>query len=220
MKTILCLLLLLCQQGFSQQIVLDRGHLKSVVENNAIRISAELSHADRLEKINSGLGQIKLNMGAVILTEELIFRSLTQVDQGLKSAMAIKQIGEVSLDILSESRAVLKVASQAPYLLLFAQATCQQMADRGVRLAEEVSSLVLKERSDLLMDFSKRDALLGKISLELKTIRALLYSIKKCMYWARVNGLLHSVNPFGGFINTDKRMVENLLLNLKTLKEK
>jgi len=220
MKTILFVLLLLCHNGFSQRIVLDRGHLKSVVENNAVRISSELIHGERLEQINSGLGQIKLNMGAVILTEELIFRSLTQVDQGLKSAMAVKQIGEVSLEILSESRAVLKAASQAPYLLLFAQATCQQMADRGVKLAGEVSSVVLKERSDLLMDFSKRDALLGKISLELKTIRALLYSIKKCMYWAKINGLLHTVNPFGGFINTDKRMVENLLLNLKSLKEK
>ncbi|WP_316847074.1 hypothetical protein [Pedobacter psychrodurus] len=220
MKTILILLLLLCQRGFSQRIILDRDHLKAVMENNAARISAELFHIGSLEDINGRQKEISRNLGAVILTEQLIFSSLTQVDQGLKSAMAVRQIGQLSLEIISESRAVLGQAAAAPYLLAFAEATCRQLSDRGLKLAGEVSVLILKEGKDLLIDFAKRDALLKKISLELKTIRALLFSIKKCMYWARVKGVLHSVNPFGGFVNTDKRMVENLLLDLKTLKQK
>lgn len=217
---VLFFLLLVGKSGWSQRIVFDREHLRAVVENNAARISAELTHSQQLVDISDRLGDIQLNLGAVILTERLIYNSLTQVDQGLKSALILRQIGEVSLDIVSESRKVLSAAASSPHLLLFAQENISAMSGRGTRLAAEVSALALKEGPGVLLDFSKRDALLKKISLELRTIRALLYSIQKCMYWAKVNGLLRSVNPFAGFVNTDKRMVENLLLNLKTLKTK
>jgi len=221
MKAILLFFLLLgALVSTAQRIVLDRGHLKSVTENNLARISAELSHGRALQDIDDRLGEIHLNLGSVILTERLIYRSLTQVDQGLKNAMALRQIGELSLEIITQSREVLTMASSAPHLLLFAERTCAQMAARGTRLVGEVSALVLKEGPDLLLDFSKRDALLKKISLELKTIRALLFSIKKCMYWAKINGIWRSANPFSGFINTDKRTVENLLLSYKILKKK
>lgn len=221
MKAILLFFLLFwAMLSAAQRIVLDRGHLKSVTENNVARLSAELNHDQALQDIHDRLGEIHLNLGAVILTEQLIYRSLTQVDQGLKSAMALRQIGELSLEIISQSKEVLSLAASAPQLLAFAEGTCAQMAARGSRLVSEVSELVLKEEADLLMDFSKRDALLKKISLELKIIRALLFSIKKCMYWAKINGIWRSANPFSGFINTDKRTVENLLLTYKILKKK
>jgi hypothetical protein len=216
----LFLLLLLSQRGFPQRIVIDRGHLAAVMENNAVRLSAELSHQQNLRDIDEALKAVHVNLGAVIFTEQLVYRSMTEVDQGLKSAMAVRQISALSLEIISESRGILALAVSAPHLLLFAEQTTRQMSGRGASLATEVAGLVLKEREDLLLDFGKRDALLKKISLELKTIRALLFSIKKCMYWAKARGLLHSVNPYAGFINTDKRMVENLLLNYKTLKQK
>jgi hypothetical protein len=208
----LFLLLLLSQRSFPQRIVIDRGHLAAVMENNAVRLSAELSHQQNLRDIDEALKAVHVNLGAVIFTEQLVYRSMTEVDQGLKSAMAVRQISALSLEIISESRGILALAVSTPHLLLF--------AEQATSLATEVAGLVLKEREDLMLDFGKRDALLKKISLELKTIRALLFSIKKCMYWAKARGLLHSVNPYAGFINTDKRMVENLLLNYKTLKQK
>jgi hypothetical protein len=166
------------------------------------------------------LKDIQLNLTGVILTEQLIYAALTQVENGLKSAYALRQIGELSLEIITESKEVLDAARSSPALLLFAQTNCQQLEGRGLKLAQEVSAVVMREGENLLMDYASRDELLKKISLELKTIRALLYSIKKCMYWAKVNGMLQTANPFKSFINTDKRMVENLLLNYKTLKRK
>jgi len=219
------LILLLFALSFStrvlaQRIVFDRRHFAIVNENNAVRLSAELSHQSDLREITSHLKDIQLNLTGVILTEQLIYASLTQVENGLKSAYALRQIAELSLEIFTESKEVLDAARSSPALLLFVQTNCQQLEGRGVKLVQEVSTVVMREGENLLMDYASRDALLKKISLELKTIRALLYSIKKCMYWAKVNGMLQTANPFKSFINTDKRMVENLLLNYKTLKRK
>ncbi|WP_316824757.1 hypothetical protein [Pedobacter miscanthi] len=214
------LLLLIAQAASAQRIIIDRGHLKAVLENNAARLSAEQGYQHGLGETGSALKDIQLNLSAVILTEQLIYNSLAQVDQGLKSALAVRQIGSLTLEILSAGRQVVSQAASSPQLLPFAEQTCRQLAGRGIRLADEVSALVLKEGENVLMDFGKRDALLKKISLELKTIRALLYSMQKCMYWAARRGLLRLVNPFSGFVNTDKRMVENLLLNYKTIRKK
>jgi len=210
----------LATQALAQRIVFDRRHFSIVNENNAVRLSAELAHQSDLREITTQFKQIQLNLAGVILTEQLIYACLTQVENGLKSAQALRGIGELSAEIIAESNAVLDAARSSPALLLFAQGTCTQLRDRGLRLVQQVSAVVIKEGENLLMDYASRDQLLKKISLELKTIRALLYSIKKCMYWAKVNGMLKTVNPYKGFINTDKRMVENLLLNLKTLKRK
>lgn len=221
MKLILLLFALSCStRVLAQRIVLDRRHFAIVNENNAVRLSAELSHQSDLREITSHLKDIQLNLTGVILTEQLIYASLTQVENGLKSAYALRQIAELSLEIIAESKEVLDAARSSPALLLFAQTNCQQLEGRGVKLVQEVSTVVMREGENLLMDYASRDSLLKKISLELKTIRALLYSIKKCMYWAKVNGMLKTANPFKSFINTDKRMVENLLLNYKTLKTK
>lgn len=221
MKLILLLLALSFNlQATAQRIVFDRRHFAIVNENNAVRLSAELRHQSDLRAITSQFKQIQLNLAGVILTEQLIYASLTQVENGLKSAWALRQIGQLSAEIIAESKGVLNAARSSPALLLFAQASCEQLRDRGFRLVQQVSAVVIKERENLLMDYARRDQLLKKISLELKTIRALLYSIRKCMYWAKVNGMLKTVNPYKGFINTDKRMVENLLFNLKTLKRK
>jgi len=217
-KLLLLLLMTLSIKAKAQRVVLDRNHLAIVIENNAARLSAELAHQNRLEGLNSRLKQIQLNLDGVILTEALIYSSLSQLDQGMKSLSALTQIGGLSLEIITEAKSVISSASSSPALLLFAQQSCNQLATRGVSLASEVNTIILKEGQNLLMDYEKRDALLKKISLELKTIRALLYSINKCMYWAKINGVFRSANPFRGFINTDKRMVENLLLNYKTLK--
>lgn len=221
MKPILLLIALsVSAQALAQRIVFDRRHFAIVNENNAVRLSAELAHQSDLREITAQFKQIQLNLAGVILTEQLIYACLTQVENGLKSTQALRQIGQLSAEIIAESSTVLDAAPSSPALLLFAQQSCAQLKERGFRLVQQVSAVVIKEGENLLMDYASRDQLLKKISLELKTIRALIYSIKKCMYWAKVNGMLKTVNPYKGFINTDRRMVENLLFNLKTLKRK
>ncbi|TCD07692.1 hypothetical protein EZ449_14245 [Pedobacter frigidisoli] len=220
MKNLILLLLLLssCIQLHAQRVVIDRKHLAIVNENGAVRLSSEMAHTAQLKGIGERLADIKLNLGAVALSEEMIYRSLSEVNQGLRDALIVRDIGQIAAGIFSQSEQILALARDHPQLLLFAEESCRQLKSRGMRLVSEVGELALKEQYGLLLDQQKRDALLKKISLELKVIRALLYSISKTMYWAKVNGLLKSANPYGGFINTDRRLAEQILSNYKTLK--
>lgn len=203
----------------AQRLVFDRGHFAIVNENGAVRLAAENTYSNYQNSINNRLSDININLGAVVMVQSLILSSLREVDQGLKSAIAVRQIGTLVAEITSESNGMLAMARSDPHLLLFAEDVARQVKNRGIGLFSEVSSFVLKEGENVLMDFEKRDALLKKIALELRVIRALVFSMKKSMYWAKMNGLIHSLNPYQDFINQDLRKADDILFKSKLLKQ-
>jgi len=206
-------------QALAQRVVFDRGHFNIVNENGAVRLAAENTYHSYLTNINNRLSDINVNLSSVVTVQSIILSSLSQVDQGLKSALTVRQIGSLVAEIAFESTGMIEIAKSDPHLLLFAEAVSRQLKDRGINLFSEVSAFVLKEGENVLMDFEKRDALLKKIALELRVIRALLFSMKKSMYWAKAKGLLRSLNPYQGFINQDLRLGSDILFKSKLLKQ-
>jgi len=202
----------------AQRVVFDRAHFNIVNENGAVRLAAENTYSGYLSTINNRISDINLNLGAVVMVQSLILSSLREVDQALKSAIAVREIGSLVVEISSESAGMIDIAKSDPHLLLFAEDVSRQVKDRGISLFSEVSSFVLKERENVLMDFEKRDALLKKIALELRVIRALVFSMKKSMYWGKMNGVFRSLNPYQGFINQDLRLGNDILFKSKLLK--
>ncbi|WGQ08981.1 hypothetical protein QG516_20935 [Pedobacter gandavensis] len=219
-RIIICSCLLLATlNSAAQKIVFDRNHFNIVNENGTVRSAAENTHENYLSSINNKLSDINLNISSVIMVQTLIFNSLTQVNQALRSGIALRQIGEISTEIIYESNKMIQTAASEPYLLLFAEDVARQMKNRGIRLVNDVSAFVLKEGENVLMDYEKRDALLRKIILELRVMRALVYSLQRSMYWAKVNGILKTVNPYKNFINQDTRLVNDILFKYDIIKQ-
>jgi hypothetical protein len=202
---------------YGQKVVFDRDHLRIVNENGFVRISSELAMQRIVDQMNKSLHEIKINNRALLLTQDLIYRALTEVDQGLKTALAVKELSALIGEIFSDSEEMMRFATAHPQLLLFAEQFSIRLKERSIRLVHEVSAVALNSREDLLLDFQKRDALIKKISLELKLIRALVFSMHKSMYWAAQRSFIAQVNPFKDFINIDKRLARQIILNAKTL---
>lgn len=207
-------------RGVAQVVVFDPRHFATVNENGAVRLAAENAHNNYLKTINNRLEDINLNISSVVMVQTLIHHSLTQVNQALKSGLTVIRIGQISNEIIQESSDMIAIAKSNPVLLLFAEDVARQMKSRGVKLVNEVSGFILKEGDNVLMDFEKRDALLHKVILELRVMRALCYSMSRSMYWAKMNGVLKTANPFRDFINQDTRLVNDILFNYKLLKNK
>lgn len=218
-KLLLPLLLWACLlRGFAQTVVFDPGHFAIVNENSVVRLSAENTHNNYLGTINKRLDDINVNVSSVVMVQTLIRNSLTQVNQALKSGLTAVQIGQISQEIILESNNMIAIAQTNPVLLLFAEDVARQLKSRGINLVSEVSGFILKEGDNVLMDFEKRDALLRKVVLELKVMRALCYSMSRSMYWAKVNGVLKTANPYRDFINRDTRLASDILFKYQILK--
>ncbi|WP_207423778.1 hypothetical protein [Desertivirga brevis] len=219
MKLLLLCFLLPCL-GYSQVVIYDPGHFQIVNENGVSRFSAEITHNNYLRSVNRNLDDINLNMTAVILVQNMIRNSLTQIDQALRSGLAVRQLTMIGQEILAECEQMIQVARSSPHLLLFAEEAARQLKLRAVRLAAEVAEFIQKEGDQVMMDYHKRDELLRKIILEMKVIRALCFSIHRSVYWAAARGFIRSVNPFQHFINQDRRLAEEIIRNYKRLNSK
>ena len=216
---ILSLLFFKLLNVYSQTIIFDPGHFAIVNENGAVRLAAENTHNNYLNTISNRLDDINLNISSVVMVQTLIYSSLTQVNQALKSGIAAAQVAQISAEIIRESNAMIVMAGTEPHLVLFAEDVARQMKTRGINMVSEVSAFVLKEGSNVLMDYQKRDALLRKVILELKVMRALCYSMGRSMYWAKMNGILKTANPYRDFINQDIRLAGDIIRNYQLLKE-
>lgn len=200
-------------------VISDSRHLAIVNENAAVRYAAETTHKSYLGTINQKLDDIKINISSVLLVQDMIYRSLAEVNGILRTGLTVRQIGGIASEIVRECELMVQTAKGSPHLLLFAEDVAVHMKSRGVNLAMEVSDFILKEGSGVLMDYEKRDALLHKVVLELRVMRALAFSMHRSMERAKILGMLRMLNPYEGFINRDTRLADEIIYKIKIIKE-
>jgi hypothetical protein len=126
-------------------------------------------------------------------------------------------IAETVLDISSISAEAFQLAGDNPILFLFVEEYTALAKKRSLNLATEVSSLILKEGDNLLMNYNVRDELLDSVQKELQVILALVLAAKNSIYWAKTNGIIRSLNPYQAYINRDLGLINEIIIKQKIL---
>jgi len=206
-------------QAKAQEVVFDPQHFTAVIENGLMRSSAESTHNQYLGKINGNLNTMNTNVSSVVLAQTIIYNGLANVNSALKDGIAVKNLGVIVDDMVSNLNQCLEMAKSEPYLLLFAQNIEQQMQARAVALVSDVSGYVLKEGDNVLADYNSRDQLLRKVTQQLQIIDALSYGAYRAMFWAKERGLIASINPYQAWINKDFNLANQITANAKYLKQ-
>ncbi len=216
-KLILFLLLMGSVKAYSQTLVFDKNHFTTVNANAAMRNVSEIGYHQTLDIIKQNTDDIILNSSSLAMVQTMILNSLTQVNEGFKDAIQVKMIAETVMDISSVSAEAFQLASDNPVLFLFTEEYTAQAKTRSIRLATEVSSLILKEGDNLLMNYNVRDELLNTVQKELQVILALVLSARNSIYWAKTNGVIRSLNPFQSFINKHLGLINEIVIKQKIL---
>lgn len=214
---VLSFLMLNCCRG--QSVVIDPQHALAVGENGAVRSSAELTHNNYLGKINNNLDDINVNVGSVVLAQNIIYNGLANVNSALKDGLTVKNMAFIVADIMNYLNQCTELARSEPYLLLFASNFEASIRVRALALVNDVSGYVLKEGSNVLADYNGRDQLLRTVMQQLQIIDGLAYGAWRAMFWAKQRGIIASINPFADWINKDKAFVSQIIANTKYLKQ-
>ncbi|WP_339867091.1 hypothetical protein [uncultured Algoriphagus sp.] len=203
--------------AYSQTFVFDRNHFMTVNANAAMRNVSEIGYQQSLDIIKQNTDDIILNSSSLALVQTMIVNSLTQVNKGFKDAIQIEMIAETVLDISSVSDEAFQLASDNPVLFLFVEEYTAQAKSRSIKLALEVSSLIIKEGDNLLMNYNVRDELLNTVQKELQVIFALVLASRNSIYWAKTNGAIRSLNPYQSYINKDLGLINEIIIKQKIL---
>lgn len=211
--------LLLYGASLKAQIYIDPAVAAATAAHSGI-INSQLNKTnDNLTLIQRG--QLAVT-GQLVIVNDLqnqIYKGLSEVSAVVRNLLAVKDIADISIDIVQDVNKAMDIAGSNPVLLLFAEGGAREFKTRATALAAEVSSFVTQGGKNNLMDSGERAKLLNRIVSELMILRGVAYGMYRSMYWAKQRGILNSLNPYAGFINIDKRIADDIIRNAKYLKQ-
>jgi hypothetical protein len=220
---IFCLLLMIVflQKGFeakAQEIVIDPATSAAIIANTST-INGQLNTVNNnLTAISRGQMAVSAQLVIVNDLQNKIYKGLSEVASVISNLSTIKEIAQCGSDIVKDLGQAATIARSNPALLLFAEQGARDFQTRAVMLAGEVSAFVLQGGKNNLMDSGERGKLLNHIQSEMQILRGIAYGMKQAMYWAKMNGIWRSLNPWAEWQNQDVRIANEVLNNAKYLK--
>lgn len=202
----------------AQELVVDPATSAAIAISTST-INGQLKTTNnKLDLIQKGQLAVSSQLVIVNDMQNKIYKGLSQVASVISNLTTIKEIAECGTDIINDVSASVKLAQSDPVLLLFAEQGARDFETRAATLAADVSAFVLKGGNSNLMDSGERGKLLNHIAAEMRILRGIAYGMDRAMYWAKINGIFHSLNPWAEWQNQDVRIANDVITNAKYLK--
>ncbi|MES2108744.1 MAG: hypothetical protein V4577_08360 [Bacteroidota bacterium] len=217
-KLFIILLCLAFKAGFAQEIVIDPATSAAIAINAGVINSQLNTTNNKLDLIQKGQLAVSGQLVIVNNLQNKIYTGLSEVAAVLNNLTTIKEIADCGSDIITDVESSVQLARSNPVLLLFAEQGARDFQTRAATLAADVSAFVLKGGNNNLMDSGERGKLLNHIAQEMRILRGIAYGMNRSMYWAKMNGIFHSLNPWAEWQNEDVRIANDVLTNAKYLK--
>lgn len=207
-----------CFRLSAQTLTVDPAVSAAIAVNAGI-INGQLNTTNnKLDLIQKGQLAVSGQLVIVNSLQNKIYQGLSQVASVISNLNTIKEIGECGADIVSDVESSVKLAKSDPVLLLFAERGARDFQTRATALAADVSAFILKGGNGNLMDSGERGKLLNHIADEMRILRGIAYGMNRAMYWAKINGVFRSLNPWAEWQNQDVRIANDVLTNARYLK--
>jgi hypothetical protein len=218
-KLTFILLCLITRTGFAQELVVDPTTSAAIAVNAGV-INGQLNTTNnKLNLIQKGQLAVSGQLVIVNNLQNKIYQGLSQVASVINNLTTIKEIYECGTDIINDVESSITLGKSDPLLLLFAEQGARDFETRAASMAADVSAFVLKGGTSNLMDSGERGKLLNHIAEQMRILRGIAYGMDRAMYWAKMNGIFRSLNPWAEWQNEDVRIANDVLTNAKYLKE-
>lgn len=214
------LLLFITHRNTRAQTLTVDPTVSAAIAVNASTINGQLNTTNnKLDLIQKGQLAVSSQLVIVNNLQNKIYQGLSKVASVINNLTTIKEIAECGIDIVNDVETSVTLAKSDPVLLLFAEQGARDFQTRAATLAADVSAFVLKGGTNNLMDSGERGKLLNHIADEMRILRGIAYGMGRAMYWAKINGIFRSLNPWAEWQNQDVRIANDVLTNAKYLKQ-
>lgn len=146
--------------------------------------------------------------------QDKIFKGLSEVSGTLTNGLQVKEIYEDLKDCTMYSSEISKLVKDHPEYAIFGAKATETTYKEVLKMSSEVSEL-LKSGELNLATAGDRYKLLYEISTKVKMLKVWLATISLNLDRAKRLGFWRAINPFQGYINTDKDIVRNIMEKYK-----
>lgn len=146
--------------------------------------------------------------------QDKVLYGLTEVSGTLKNGTQVLSIYNELDRCLQYSLDISQLVYNKPQYAIFGVKSSQKAYQEVIKLTTDVTNLLAP--GDLnLMTAGDRYKLLFAVNNRVRMLKIWLLSMKLNLERAIRVGFLQSINPFQGYINTDKNIVENIMWTYK-----
>ncbi|MDR1501999.1 MAG: hypothetical protein LBT43_06045 [Prevotella sp.] len=203
-----------CQYG----VGFDATRFGLVNSNFAARLVGEATAQSSAKKIKSNLDKVNENYAKLIVAKTIVDDALCNVNSALKNALAVKEVLN-TLEEISESAILLvQTGSKYPQYSHLTKVYVENAALQAIALQNDVLNIALKgQEKNIIMNYNYRDQIVRDVYIRLRLINADLQLACRSIKQAASLGFLRGATPFGGWIDKDKQIVEQIINQAKYL---
>ncbi len=182
--------------------------------------SAEKSSWNEVHKAQKAIIAAQTATTAVVdkldQVQRKIYKGLTTVNSAIRSGYTAIYIGKLATKTVNYEKKMMKEAAGHPLAALWAAKIQKRLLERTTACITDLNTLVLKAGDGrLLMRAGEREKLLWNIKMDLEVMSALAISSYYKIHWVVIQGLVNAINPFSGYVDVDKRLMNDVLNNFQ-----
>jgi len=209
-------LIILSNQGKSQNLVYHQDLIERVAENTADKQAWQMLYNNSLDTVQSDRKKVLGDWSTIEAVQQKIYSSLTNVDDGIKQSKQLYYIAQKVPVIFDNILAAAKVAIGKPFLVVYWNGTGQLLINKVLSLQNFVSSFIMSHGNDsLLIDQTTRDQLLWTTYNMINTIYNISSNILAMFNQYTLQMAINKVVPYGWYLNLDKTITQQILNNAK-----
>ena len=143
-----------------------------------------------------------------------ILKGLSEVSGTLQNGIQVKQIYQQIAKCQQYSKEISHLVSKHPQYSIFGIKASQKSYEQLLKIGTDISDVLTSGDLNLATTGDRYKLLFG-ISENVKKLKLWLLAIKLNLERAERLGFWNAINPFQGYINTDKSIVENIMKKYK-----
>lgn len=201
----------------SQQIVINDKLLSQITLNHGVRLGSEQTFLDSYEKQKELYDDINNKVTQIIAIQEYIYQQLKNVNSALKQSKKLIYLYEYLGKIVKNSNKMLDLSAQHPEYSVLISKYYIEIGKQTLKLQQEVTSDILNENKDFLMDAMDREMLIDKIFIRVRNINGNILYINLRLENSKKIPYLYQVPVLRNYLNIDKAIVGDIITKYKYL---
>lgn len=201
----------------SQQIVINDKLLSQITLNHGVRLGSEQAFLDSYEKQKELYDDVNNKITQIIAIQEYIYQQLKNVNSALKQSKKLIYLYEYLGKIVTNSNKILDLSAQHPEYSVLISKYYIDIGKQVMKLQQEVTSDILNENKDFLMDAMDREMLIDKIFIRVRNINGNILYINLRLENAKKIPYVYQVSVLRNYINIDKAIVGDIITKYQYL---
>jgi len=209
----LILLLLPCI-GSAQKIYMDPV-TAGAMAGYAVTLKGGHERAEKeQDKLQKAQTFISAQVTLVKKVQDKVYKGLSEAGGTIQNAIQVKNIGEETKQCVEYSKSISQLVERHPQYAIFGAKATQRCYEQTLKIANEMSN-ILADGETNLATAGDRYRVLDNIEHQVRMLKIYLISVQLALENAEYAGFWRSINPFQGYIDTDKDIIQNIMQKFK-----